>query len=97
MWELLALRAQTLTGQLSLPWFDTWLDVQVACIACTVAVSRPVLCELMSNVNIPEEGREDAGEGHLGGLGWGGGGRGGSRIGSPLTLHLVMSYLSTVL
>ncbi len=50
-----------------------------------VAVPRPMLCELMSSFDIPDQGREDAGEGHSGGE------RGGSRIGSPLCLSHVSS------
>ncbi len=59
-----------------------------------VAVPRPMLCELMSSFDIPEEGREDAGEGHASGGGGEFGGRGGCRIGSPLCLSHVSAQLN---
>ncbi len=70
---LLALHAQY-SHRTTLLALNTWLDAYAACIACIVAVPRPMLCELMSTFDILEEGREDAGEGHLGGSGWGEGG-----------------------
>ena len=60
---LLALHAQDCHRY---PALNTWLHVYNARIACMVAGPRPMLCELMSSFDIFEEGREDAGEGHLG-------------------------------
>ncbi len=82
MCMMLALHAQDCHRYLVL---NTWLHVYDACIACMVAVPRTMLCELMSSFDIPDQGREDAGEGHSGGE------RGGSRIGSPLCLSHVSS------
>ena len=68
MCMVLALHAQDCHRYLI---WKTWLHVYDACIAGMVAVPRPMLCELMESFDIPEEGREDAGEGHLGGEGGG--------------------------
>ena len=74
MCELLALHAQYSHRN---PALNTWPGVYAACIACMIAVPRPMLCMLMSSFDILKEGREDAGEGHLGGSGWWGGEGGG--------------------